>query len=158
MQQAYKPDSVSYPENQDKDFCHLSNRPTPRHKTGHLQASVYMAFQPRRQTAPAVSNKAGGLLLHLFTLISPRYYLDGTVIFCSALIPLQVSFFQEVWYPCCPDFPLALASDRTTCCTILISNPIQEILKSLHIHIQDRKHPGTWHQETDYQELFLIQI
>jgi hypothetical protein len=102
MQQAYKPDSVSFPENRVTDFCHLSNQPTPRLQTGHLIASVYMAFQPRRQTALVVSNKAGGLLHHLFTLISSRVNLDGTVVFCSALIPSQVSFFQEAWHPLLP--------------------------------------------------------
>jgi hypothetical protein len=102
MQQAYKPGSVSFACEQEKDFCHLSNRPTPRHQTGHPKASVYMAFQPRRQTALAVTNKTGRLLPHLFTLISPRCYLDGTVVFCSALIPSQVSFFQEAWHPLLP--------------------------------------------------------
>jgi hypothetical protein len=78
LQPVCKPDSVPVLLSAKDDktgFHHLSGRgitagilrPTPRRRRAALKP-VYMVFQPIRRTAPAVTNKTGELLPHLFTL------------------------------------------------------------------------------------------
>ena len=104
-QQACKPGSVSH---QWCDFHHLSKQPTPRQRTGHPKAPVYLALQPARQAAPDVTTRPGGLLPRLLTLI-PH---SGTVIFFPVTIPSQISSFQKRSTLCCPDFPFRFLPER----------------------------------------------
>ena len=68
----------------DGDFCDVkgqaqvkqmcirdSQQPTPRHRTSHPTASVYMVLQPVRRTAKVCRHTRGGPLPHLFTLTGP---------------------------------------------------------------------------------------
>ena len=109
-QQACKPGSVSH---QWCDFHHLSKQPTPRQRTGHPKAPVYLALQPARQAAPDVTTRPGGLLPRLLTLIPQagrlfsslllylhRYLPSGSAVPCVARTFLS-GFYRNDGTACC---------------------------------------------------------
>ena len=113
LQPACKPDSVPVllsSREYKTGFHHLSChgitamilRPTPRQERAALKP-VYMVFQPIRRTAPAVTNRTGELLPHLFTLIPTK--MSGRLFSVTLLYPRGYLSVRKYGALCCPDFP-----------------------------------------------------
>lgn len=100
---------------------HASSNLPPGIGRAVLHTPVYMILQPIRCTANCVTTIAGGLLLHLFTLI-PASRNGYFLLHC--LCPHEQLPVRKYGALCCPDFPPFYKGDKPVCCFFYKDNSL----------------------------------